>query len=94
MEANGNEVGRYESHTAGSDITMDDQFIQLAPYEDLLGIYGEKDAEDYFTSFGFVVKVKPTIPSLAATAVGSVLNVLNEQSPGVVDIQSSLLKIS
>ena len=29
----------------------------IAENEELIGVYGEKDKQDYITSFGFVVKV-------------------------------------
>ena len=33
--------------------------LEIAKNEDLIGVYGSKDNTDYFTRFGFIVKVLP-----------------------------------
>ena len=67
MSTNGNEVAFYDACELtpdGSDmISVDPQeaemkTIQLGTNEELFGIYGVKDEEDWFTSFGFITKVK------------------------------------
>ena len=56
MDGSGNEVYVYNPTNHQHSTTS---YHQLSENEELIGVYGVKDMWEYFTSFGFIVKVKP-----------------------------------
>lgn len=70
MSMNGNQIAFYDAcdlTPEGSDMIAQDpqeaqetetKTVQLGNSEELFGIYGVKDEAEWFTSFGFITKVK------------------------------------
>ena len=56
LDIAGNEVASYDPDV---NISKDGLAFDIAENEEIFGVYGVKDKEDYFTSFGFIVRTKP-----------------------------------
>ena len=52
LDGKGKEIEKYHPKWFGQGGIVH----ELAENEELIGIYGVKDKQDYFTSFGFIVK--------------------------------------
>ena len=50
------QLASYESQSTDG---LEDHTQTLAENEEVFGVYGVKDVKDHFSSFGFIVKVKP-----------------------------------
>ena len=57
MDGSGNEVGVYNP----SNISDDTVTYQISENEELIGIYGVKGKFHWFTSFGFILRVKDIV---------------------------------
>jgi len=54
LAADGSIVHSYNHGNSSNKVTAFD----IGSNEELIGVYGVKDKSNYFTSFGFIVKVK------------------------------------
>ncbi len=56
MNKLGSEVAKYEAQSTDG---LEESVQSLAENEEVFGVYGVKDVKDHFSSFGFILKVKP-----------------------------------
>ena len=55
MDNDGNSIGEFDPLNAGRGNGKE---FNIRENESLIGVYGVKDVQDYFTSLGFIVKVQ------------------------------------
>ena len=54
LDKNGGEIGFYDP----DDHLRDGLIREIGDDEELIGVYGVRNKKHYFTSFGFIVKVR------------------------------------
>ena len=55
LSKDGNEIAAYNPR----NLERNGPIYDIADNEDLIGVYGVKDKRNFFSSFGFIVKVMP-----------------------------------
>lgn len=52
---------------ATPEVSLEDSSLKLDVGEEIFGVYGVKDEHDYFSAFGFIVKVRGETAATSAT---------------------------